>query len=162
MQTTPCDMCMIEDLATGRILVQHRLPKASNPWCGLTFPGGHVEAGESITASTVREIREETGLTVSNLRMCGVVEWETIGERADGSPAEVEANSKYIVFMFRTSTFTGELKSSTEGCMEWMTLDEMRKGGLAPHMEEYIRVLLDEGVPQAYGISGRELLTVIQ
>lgn len=108
-------MCMIEDLATGRILVQHRLPKASNPWCGLTFPGGHVEAGESITASTVREIREETGLTVSNLRMCGVVEWETIGERANGSPAEVEANSKYIVFMFRTSTFTGELKSSTEG-----------------------------------------------
>ena len=29
MQTTLCDMCMIEDLATGRILVQHRLPKAS-------------------------------------------------------------------------------------------------------------------------------------
>lgn len=46
--------------------------------------------------------------------------------------------------------------------MEWMTLDEMRKGGLAPHMEEYIRVLLDDDVPQAYGISGRELLTVIQ
>ena len=66
---------------TGRVLVQHRLPKATNPWCGLTFPGGHVEAGESITASTVREIREETGLAVLNLRMCGVVEWETIGER---------------------------------------------------------------------------------
>lgn len=64
--------------------------------------------------------------------------------------------------MFRTSTFTGELKSSTEGCMEWMTLDEMRKGGLAPHMEEYIRVLLDDDVPQAYGISGKELLTVVQ
>ena len=162
MQTTLCNMCMIEDLATGRILVQHRLPKATNPWCGLTFPGGHVEAGESITASTVRENREETGLTVSSLRMCGVVEWETSGERANGSPAEVEANSKYIVFMFRTSTFTGELKSSTEGYMEWMTLDEMRKGGLAPHMEEYIRVLLDDDVPQAYGISGKDLLTVIQ
>ena len=154
-------MCMIEDLATGRILVQHRLPKATNPWCGLTFPGGHVEAGESITASTVREIREETGLTVSNLRMCGVVEWETIGERTDGSPAEVEANSKYIVFMFRTSTYTGELNSSTEGCMEWMTLDEMRQGGLAPHMEEYIRVMLEEEVPQAYGISGSNQLTCV-
>ena len=63
--------------------------------------------------------------------MCGVVEWETIGERAEGSPAEVDANSKYIVFIFRTSTFTGELKSSAEGRMEWMTLDEMRRGGLA-------------------------------
>ena len=153
---------MIEDLSTGRVLVQHRLPKATNPWCGLTFPGGHVEAEESITASTVREIREETGLTVSNLRMCGVVEWETIGERADGSPAEVTANSKYIVFMFRTSTYSGDLNSSAEGRMEWMTLDEMRKGGLAPHMEEYIRILLDDDVPQAYGISGSNKLEVIQ
>ena len=135
-------MCMIEDKASGRVLVLHRLPKATNPWCGLTFPGGHVEAAESITASTVREIREETGLTVSNLRMCGVVEWEPLGERAEGSPAEVDANSKYIVFMFRTSTFTGELKSSAEERMEWMTLNAKRRGGLAPHMEEYIRVLL--------------------
>lgn len=161
MNTTLCNMCMIEDTATGRVLVQHRLPKATNPWCGLTFPGGHVEARESITASTVREIREETGLAVSNLRMCGVVEWETIGERVGGSPAEIEANSKYIVFMFRTSTFTGELKSSSEGRMEWMTLDEMRKGGLAPHMEEYLCVLLRDDVPQAYGISGSGVLRTI-
>ena len=162
MNCTLCNMCMVEDKATGRVLVQHRLPKPTNPWCGLTFPGGHVEAGESITASTVREIREETGLVVSNLRMCGVVEWETIGERADGSPCEVVANSKYIVFMFRTSSYTGELKSSAEGRMEWMTLDEMRQGGLAPHMEEYIRVLLEDDVPQAYGVSGSGVLRTIE
>lgn len=162
MEVTLCNMCMIEDTVAGRVLVQHRLPKATNPWCGLTFPGGHVEAGESITGSTVREIREETGLTVSNLRMCGVVEWETIGKRADGSPAEVTDNSKYIVFMFRTCSFTGVLKSSAEGRMEWMTLDEMRRGGLAPHMEEYLRVLLADNVPQAYGISGSGKLKVVQ
>ena len=162
MNTTLCNMCMIKDKATGCVLVQHRLPKPTNPWCGLTFPGGHVEAGESITASTIREIREETGLAVSRLRLCGVVEWETIGERADGSPAEVEANSKYIVFLFRTSAYTGELNSSAEGRMEWMTLDAMRKGGLAPHMEEYIRVLLEDDVPQAYGISGSGRLEVVK
>ena len=152
------NMCMVYD-KEGNVVA---LDKVGKNYSGTTFPGGHVEAGESITASTVREIREETGLTVSNLRMCGVVEWETIGERADGSPAEVEANSKYIVFMFRTSTFTGDLNSSAEGRMEWMTLDEMRKGGLAPHMEEYIRILLDDDVPQAYGISGSNKLEVIQ
>ena len=53
--------------------------------------------------------------------------------------------------MFRTSTFTGELKSCAEGRMEWMALDEMRRGGLAPHMEEYIHVLLEDDVPQACG-----------
>ena len=38
MNNTLCNMCMIEDLATGRILVQHRLPKATNPWCGYIGP----------------------------------------------------------------------------------------------------------------------------
>ena len=144
---------MIEDATTARVFGQHRLAKATNPWCGLTFPGGHVEAGESITASTVREIHEETGLTFSNLRLYGVVEWETIGERADGSPAEVTANSQDIVFKFRNSDYIGELKSSVEGRLEWMTLDEMRKGGLAPHMEAYIHVLLDNDVPHRHTAS---------
>ena len=162
MNCTLCNMCMIEDVATGRVLVQHRLAKPTNPWCGLTFPGGHVEAGESIVASTVREIREETGLTVSNLRMCGVVEWEVPEKPKNTVWQDNIPNSKYIVFMFRTTSFTGELASSAEGRMEWMTLDEMRKGGLAPHMEEYIRVLLEEDVPQAYGISGSGKLEAVQ
>ena len=161
MNTTLCNMCMIEDKENGLVLVQHRLPKATNSWCGLTFPGGHVEAGESITASTVREIREETGLTVSNLRMCGVVEWEVPEKPKSTVWQDNIPNSKYIVFMFRTCTFTGELKSSAEGRMVWMTLDEMRCSGLAPHMEAYIRVLLDDNVPQAYGISGSGRLDVI-
>ncbi len=161
MNCTLCNMCMIEDTATGRVLVQRRLPKATNPWCGLTFPGGHVEAGESITASTVREIREETGLTVSNLRMCGVVEWEVPEKPQSMVWQDNIPNSKYIVFMFRTSTFTGKLKSSAEGQMDWMTLNEMRKGALAPHMEEYIRVMVEEDVTQAYGISGSNQLTCV-
>ena len=46
METELCNMCMITD-AQGRVLVQERLPKPSNPWSGLTFPGGHVEPGET-------------------------------------------------------------------------------------------------------------------
>ncbi len=161
MHTTLCNMVMIEDVLSGRVLVQHRVAKVTNPWCGLTFPGGHVESGESVTASAVREIREETGLEVSNLRMCGIVEWETVGERTPSSPAEVEANSKYIVFMFRTSSFVGKLMSSKEGTMEWMTLEQMRVGKLAPYMEQYLRVLLEDDISQAYGISGSGRLDVI-
>ena len=44
-------------------------------WPGLTFPGGHVEPGESFYDSAVREVREETGLTVEDLVPCGVVHW---------------------------------------------------------------------------------------
>ena len=161
MNATLCNMCMIEDVTTGRVLVQHRLPKPTNPWCGLTFPGGHVEYGESITASTIREIYEETELTISNLQMCGVVEWEVPEKPQSTVWQDNIPKSKYIVFMFRTNTFTGKLKSSAEGQMEWMTLDEMRNGGLAPHMEQYIRVLLEDDIPQAYGISGSGKLEAI-
>ena len=161
MNATLCNMCMIEDAATGRVLVQHRLPKPTNPWCGLTFPGGHVEYGESITASTIREIYEETGLTISNLQMCGVVEWEVPEKPQSTVWQDNIPKSKYIVFMFRTNTFTGKLKSSAEGQMEWMTLDEMRNGSLAPHMEQYLSVLLEDDVPQAYGISGSGKLEAI-
>lgn len=161
MKTTLCNMVMIEDSASGRVLVQHRLPKATNPWCGLTFPGGHVEMGESVTASAIREIREETGLTVGGLRMCGIVEWEVPEQKKEQYSQDDIPGSKYIVFMFKANRWTGELQSSEEGRMEWMTLDEMRVGKLAPHMAEYLRVLLEDDVPQAYGISGSDRLDAI-
>ena len=62
------NMCMVED-GKGNVLVQNRLDPN---WSGIVYPGGHVEAGESITASVIREIREETGLTIENPTLCGV------------------------------------------------------------------------------------------
>lgn len=65
------NMCMISD-GSGNVLVQDRL----NPnWPGITFPGGHVEYGESFTDAMIREVFEETGLTVSNLQLCGIKDW---------------------------------------------------------------------------------------
>ena len=105
-----------------------------------------MEPGVSVTAATIREVEEETGLTVSGLQSCGFVEW--------WNP---ERQSLYIVFLFRTSLYAGELRSSAEGQMEWMTLDQMRAGQMAPNMEKYLRVLLEDQVPECFGISGKKL-----
>ena len=87
------NMCMVED-GKGNVLVQNRLDPN---WSGIVYPGGHVEAGESIAASVIREIREETGLTIENPTLCGVKQfWLDNGVR-------------YIVFLFRADKFTGEL-----------------------------------------------------
>ena len=52
------NMCMVED-EIGRVLVQQRVDKN---WSGIAFTGGHVEPGESLTESVIREVKEETGL----------------------------------------------------------------------------------------------------
>ena len=48
------NMCMIYD--KNRILVQDR---KDPDWPGVTFPGGHIEPGESFVGSTIREIKED-------------------------------------------------------------------------------------------------------
>ena len=52
----------------GLVLVPDHHPQPTNPWSGLTFPGGHVEQGETVGASVTREVREKVELTVYDLR----------------------------------------------------------------------------------------------
>lgn len=55
------NMCMVYD-GNGNVLVQNRVIG----WCGLAFPGDHLEPYESIVDLVIREIKEETGLTIKN------------------------------------------------------------------------------------------------
>ena len=66
-----------------RILLQNRVKE---DWHGYALPGGHVEPGESVVDAVVREMREETGLTVRRPRLCGLKQF----------PAE---EGRYLVFL---------------------------------------------------------------
>jgi len=61
------NMCMI--YKDEYILVQNR---RDPNWPGITFPGGHVEQGESFVESVKREVFEETGLIIENPILCGI------------------------------------------------------------------------------------------
>lgn len=128
------NMCMIRDPQTGKVLVMNR--KLS--YKGNTFPGGHLEPGESVVRSVVREIKEETGLDIGRLRFCGVKDWT--GD-----------TYRYIVFLFAAEEFSGTLiPEGEEGSLCWMTLEELQNSAMAEGFERTLRVFLEEQLCEHY------------
>ena len=118
------NMCMISD-GKGNVLVQNR----RNPdWPGITFPGGHVEKGESFVDSVIREVWEETGLTVENPVLCGIKQFQT------------DENERYVVLFFKTDRFSGELKSSDEGEVFWVPREALPKLSLSIDFMDMVRI----------------------
>ena len=114
-RTEECELtvlCMLRD--GNKVLMQDRVGKS---WAGYTFPGGHIETGESVVDAVVREMREETGLTVLDPRICGVKQFPLKDGDYDGG--------RYIVFLFEATKYSGELISSDEGEMHWVDISEI-------------------------------------
>ena len=102
---------MIQNPGTNAVLVQNRKLK----YPGYSFPGGHVEKGESIYDCAVREVKKETGLDVYNLEYCGVVHW-----------MNRESDERYLCFMYKTTRYGGSLIPQTEeGDHFWLGIDEL-------------------------------------
>ncbi|CCX38110.1 nUDIX hydrolase [Clostridium sp. CAG:1013] len=130
------NMVMIQDKATGKVVVQDRLKS----WCGIAFPGGHAEPGESIYDSAIREVWEETGLTVRNLTPCGFMYW-----------FNNKTQDKYFTYFYKTTDFTGTLIDATEeGAVFWTSLDSLDSMKLAPNFKEYLPVFLADRYTEAY------------
>lgn len=113
-----------------KILLQNRIKK---DWCGFTFPGGHVEKEESFVKAIIREIYEETGLTIREPRLCGVKQFQT------------DEDERYIVFLFKTDKFEGTLTSSEEGEMKWIHRDSLKDYTLVEDFMELLKVFDSEG-----------------
>ncbi len=128
------NMCMVEDPKTGKLLVQNRRLS----WKGIAFPGGHVESGESMTEAVIREVQEETGLTVSDVRLCGCKSWW-------------EDDFCYLVFFYKTSSFSGVLLSeSEEGENFWATEEEIRSMQLAPGFGRMLDVFRNDAINEEF------------
>jgi 8-oxo-dGTP diphosphatase len=138
-------LCLIE--REGEYLLQDRVKK---DWKGYTLPGGHVEPGESIVDAVVREMQEETGLTVENPRLCGVKQFPIEGGR-------------YLVFLFRASRFRGELRSSEEGQMHWVKREALGTVNLVEDFDALLRVMLDENLSEfQYVVEGEDWNVVLK
>ena len=114
------NMCMVYR-NDGSFLVENRL---KNDWPGINFPGGHVEPNESLEESVIREMKEETGLTLSHLENVGVFEWNVI-----------EEGVRHLCVLYRTKDFKGSIKSSKEGPIFWLKEAELKNYPLSTDFE---------------------------
>ena len=126
------NMCMICD--ENKVLVIDRKKK---DWPGITFPGGHVELGESFTDSVIREVNEETGLTIMSPQLCGIKDW-------------CENDCRYIVLFYKTNKFSGNLESSDEGKVWWEAIENLPNLKLSNDMNDMLRVFLEDDLSEFF------------
>lgn len=125
------NMCMVVDEENKKVLVQVR---DKNDQDGISFPGGHIDVGEALVPSVIREVKEETGLDISNVIPCGFKDWY-----------DFKKKKRYVVMFFKTSDFSGELiPRSHEGVNTWMSIEKIKSSKTADDFKEMLDIFLDD------------------
>ena len=125
-------LCYIEK--DGCWLMLHRTKKKNDinhdKWLGI---GGKFEEGESPEECLLREVREETGLTLTDYRFRGLVTFVS-----DEAPTE-------YMHLFTAAGFTGTLRECDEGTLEWVPIGEVGRLPLWQGDRLFLSLLWQEG-----------------
>ena len=104
-------LCYLE--RGGQYLMLHRVKKENDEnhdkWIGV---GGKFEPGESPEDCVLREVREETGLNLTDFRYCGIVTF-------------VNGDWTEYMHLFHATGFTGALRECDEGVLEWVPIEQI-------------------------------------
>lgn len=133
MRTRLSTLCYLEK--DGQYLMLHRVKKKNDmnegKWIGV---GGHFEDGESPEECVLREVKEETGYTLTSYQYRGVVTF-----------VFAEEETEYMS-LFTADGFTGEPIECNEGVLKWIDKKEVLSLNLWEGDKIFLK-LLDEKIP---------------
>jgi 8-oxo-dGTP diphosphatase len=130
-------VCMIKE--ENRILLLNR---QHDEYKGFIAPGGRIEFTESPLEGAIREVNEETGLTVRNLIFKGLAEYI--------NPFNEE---RYMIFNYLTTDFEGELlEESPEGKAEWIDINKIESMPMQESFRRRIPLFFEEGTFEIHTI----------
>ena len=96
--------------------------------------GGHIERDEDPLTGAIREMQEETGLDVVNVRFRGVIH------------VDVGAANGILVFVFTAEAPSRDFQNSVEGTLEWVPLDQIDALPLVEDLPVLLPLLFDETI----------------
>ena len=128
-------LCYIEK--DEKYLMLHRVLKKNDinkdKWIGV---GGHFEKGESPEDCLLREVKEETGLTLTSYRFRGLI---TFTFSSQGR----ETDTEYMC-LYTANGYEGELISCSEGNLEWVNKKDIFSLKLWEGDKIFFRLLQEE------------------
>ena len=117
----------------GKVLLVKHLANAKQPTGHYGFPAGRVEQGETEKQAAVRELLEETGLTVNESDLI-----EFPGNYVESTLQLKHGPEEFSYRVFIVKKYSGELRATDQNSPEWLTLDEVSVVNLVGSVKEIL------------------------
>ena len=113
IMTINATLCYIKK--ENKVLMLHRIKKVNDihegKWNGL---GGKIEQGETPEECIIREVYEESGLKIESPILKGIITFPLF-----------DGENDWLVFVFLSDKFSGNIIESNEGKLEWIDKDKI-------------------------------------
>lgn len=128
------------------LLLRHAPDRPDWP-CRYNGIGGHVEPGEDVLSAALREIAEEAGVPVADLRLRGVIHVAPNG-----------AEPGVMLFVFTARALSRDVRPSDEGTPVWVPLRELYAVDVLEDVPVILERVLAMGpeAPPFFGVSSQD------